>query len=87
MNNISVVCDAFAIYTLIALWSKRPSTQILCLSIATLVAISRVYLVQHFLKDVLAGLFVGYLIGLLMYLISVQFEKKKLFQGKLNKPV
>ena len=79
--------SAFAIYTLIALWSKHTTIKILCLLTATLVAISRIYLVQHFLKDVLAGLVLGYLIGLLMYGLSQQFKNKKILQGKIKKPV
>ena len=79
--------SAFAIYTILALWSDRLSIKFACLITATLVAISRVYLAQHFLKDILAGLVLGYLIGLLMYAVSQQLKNNKILQGKIKKPV
>ncbi len=54
---------AFAIATIIALSLKENKLKLLMLLIAILVAYSRIYLAQHFLGDVLAGAFIGYLSG------------------------
>ncbi|KAA3625037.1 MAG: PAP2 family protein [Bacteroidetes bacterium] len=74
--------SAFALYTFMALVipNKRLGG-ILLLIVAFLVGLSRIYLVQHFLKDVYLGAIIGVIIGLLMYYLMVIFERK------LKKPV
>lgn len=63
--------SAFALYTLLALLATRKRwTGPLLLSIAVLVAISRIYLVQHFLKDVFFGSVLGALLGLGIYYLN-----------------
>jgi membrane-associated phospholipid phosphatase len=46
--------------------------------IAFFVGYSRVYLAQHFVTDVLAGIFVGVVSSYLSLLIHEQFRKRKL---------
>lgn len=50
---------AFAIFTLLALLSKRPVWMLLCLVAGLLTAYSRMYLSQHFLIDVTVGSLIG----------------------------
>lgn len=62
---------AFALYTYLALclpW-KRWSGLFFFL-LAALVGVSRVYLVQHFLKDIYLGAILGVLIGLFFYYLQ-----------------
>ncbi len=49
----------FSVMMYLALTVKQFSLQFYCLSIATIVAYSRVYLAQHFVEDVLAGSLIG----------------------------
>lgn len=63
----------FAIFTLFALYSKQKSISgVFFLLLAVSVAISRVYLGHHFLKDVLAGSIAGVIISVVVFLL---FEK------------
>jgi membrane-associated phospholipid phosphatase len=50
---------AFSLYPLIALMVKDKRTGWIWVCIGTLVALSRVYLLQHFWADILAGSFIG----------------------------
>ena len=60
--------SAFALYTFLALiFEKNTFTDILLFFLAVMIGISRIYLVQHFLIDVLAGAYCGILIGILMH--------------------
>lgn len=59
--------SAFAFYTLIAFFVPNKALKLFCLLLATLVGISRIYLVQHFLKDVTTGMLTGFLIALVVY--------------------
>lgn len=61
---------AFALYGLLAFSFKRTAIKILFLIIASLAGISRVYLGQHFLSDVVAGAFCGTLIALAMFALQ-----------------
>ena len=60
--------SAFALYAFIAfcLPNKKLVSLILFL-FALLVGISRIYLVQHFLKDVYLGAIMGVMIGILLF--------------------
>ncbi|MEO0776797.1 MAG: phosphatase PAP2 family protein, partial [Bacteroidota bacterium] len=63
--------SAFAIYGFLALLAKRKRwTAPLCFLAALLVGISRIYLVQHFLKDVVLGAAIGTLLALLVYYLQ-----------------
>ncbi|MBK7428349.1 MAG: phosphatase PAP2 family protein [Saprospiraceae bacterium] len=59
---------AFTIFTLIALLSTHKNWwAICCLVLATAVAISRMYLLHHFLADVIAGAVIGTSIAVILY--------------------
>jgi len=51
--------SGFAFYGLIAMIFQKPLIQFLCLVMAFMVGFSRIYLVQHFLEDVTAGMLLG----------------------------
>ncbi len=55
--------SAFAFFTVLALLAKNNGLKVVCLILAILVGLSRIYLVSHFLEDVLLGSFVGVLIA------------------------
>jgi len=59
--------SAFAFYSLLAFFIPNKWLKMLCLLLAALVGISRMYLVQHFLKDVTTGMLTGFLIALVVY--------------------
>lgn len=59
----------FALYFMLALFCKKTWQKLLCLSIAAWVGIARIYLVQHFLEDVIAGASMGVLLTLLATLL------------------
>ncbi|MCD6090212.1 MAG: phosphatase PAP2 family protein [Bacteroidales bacterium] len=52
---------AFLIFTFLALFCKRSSSAYILLFLAALVALSRVYLLQHFFIDVWFGAIIGYI--------------------------
>ena len=55
----------------------RSLVQIVLFALATLGGYSRIYLSQHFAKDVFAGILVGTLITIVCYAIFNRFEDKK----------
>lgn len=68
--------SAFALYGFLALnarW-RRVSVQLLCLSLAVMVAFSRMYLFYHFLRDVTVGAALGTTIGLLVYYVQERYQ-------------
>lgn len=69
--------SGFALYTFMALIipNKKLGGLILFL-VAFLVGISRIYLVQHFLKDVYLGAIIGVLIAVIFYLFEVWMESR-----------
>jgi len=63
--------SAFALYGLIAfLMPRKKGFGIIMLSIAALVALSRVYLIHHFYMDVYVGAIVGATIGIMVYMLG-----------------
>lgn len=70
--------SAFALYTFVAMTipNKRLGGILLFL-VAFLVGISRIYLVQHFLKDVFLGAIIGVIIGLLLYYLMLAIESRQ----------
>lgn len=70
---------AFAIFSLLSVAFKKPFWQLLFFLIAFLVAISRVYLGQHFLQDIVAGSFYGCAIFWLSSILFLQLTKKTSF--------
>ncbi len=87
MDNIHLVLDqcggsygftsnhaanAFAVWTIVALgFGARSSTSALVMTLASLVAISRVYLGVHFVGDIVGGAILGMMIGLLVERIGI----------------
>jgi membrane-associated phospholipid phosphatase len=69
--------SAFALYTFMALVipDKKAGGLLLFLA-ALLVGLSRIYLVQHFLKDVYLGAFIGVLIAVGLYFFETWFESR-----------
>ncbi|MEZ5038653.1 MAG: phosphatase PAP2 family protein [Saprospiraceae bacterium] len=60
--------SAFALYTFLALsLAYKRSLSLVFLLFAVLVGVSRIYLVQHFLEDVVTGAAMGAAIGVLWY--------------------
>lgn len=60
--------SAFALYTFLALCVPRKRVNsVILLALPVMVGISRIYLIKHFLKDVLLGALVGLMIGVLIY--------------------
>ena len=67
--------SAFALYTFIALiFNKNIASDLLLFLLAALIGISRIYLVQHFLIDVIAGTYCGILIGILTYFLQSRLK-------------
>ena len=63
--------SAFAIYGLLAfLLPKKRFVALALFAAALLVGISRIYLVQHFLKDIYAGAILGTLLAMVIYLVQ-----------------
>jgi membrane-associated phospholipid phosphatase len=60
--------SAFALYTFLALCLPRKRiNSLILLSLPVMVGISRIYLIKHFLKDVLLGALVGVILAVLLY--------------------
>lgn len=68
--------SGFAFYTLLAFFIPNKYVKLVCLAAALLVGISRMYLVQHFLKDVVAGAMLGFVVALFTYWLTRKFEHK-----------
>ncbi len=66
--------SAFAVFALVAfLFHKKKYLGLLMFIFALLVGISRMYLVQHFLKDVYLGGILGVLVAMLIYWIHMRY--------------
>ncbi len=70
-------CTAFTTSLLLAFIIRRNWAPYVFTLIAFLVGYSRVYLAQHFVTDVLAGIFVGIVSSYLALLAYERFRKKK----------
>jgi len=63
--------SAFALYSFLAFClPQKRSLGVLLFLVAFLVGISRIYLVQHFLRDVYLGSIIGVLLGILFYALE-----------------
>lgn len=66
--------SAFALYGLLAFSNKNKTLSTgLLLTLAILVSISRVYLLQHFLRDILMGSVLGVLLAVFLYRIQFRY--------------
>lgn len=77
--------QAFCIFFLFSFFVKNKNWQYLFFVIACLAAISRVYLLQHFLRDIYVGAFIG-TIGSMLCLYYMN-QKKMLSNPALDKPL
>ncbi len=68
---------AFTLALLLALILHRPWAAIFFPLVAFFVGYSRIYLAQHFVTDVLAGMIVGIISSYLSILVYLYFKKKK----------
>ncbi|MDP4278611.1 MAG: phosphatase PAP2 family protein [Bacteroidota bacterium] len=74
---------AFALFMVLALFSKKPSVKIGCLLLACLVGYSRLYLLQHFLTDVVAGSLIGIVSAVFCYWwFTSSFSNKAVWMDK-----
>ena len=80
--------SGFAIYGFLALvFGKKPLFQVFFLLCALWVGLSRMYLLQHFLNDVLAGSLVGVYLAMLFYYLHIKYSKSDSWMAKrVNSP-
>lgn len=81
---------AFLIFTALALFSNSKSMQVFYLFIALCVGVARIYLLQHFAMDVLAGATLGIIVTTSVYLIVIKtnlFAFKKWSNNSLSRYV
>lgn len=77
--------SAFALFTLAVLWgSGRVGWQVGCFSLALLVAVSRIYLAQHFLQDVWVGSIIGLLLGVAVYAACAKWQGPPWLEWRLG---
>ena len=62
---------AFAIFTCFAFIYHKPLQQIFFLFCAILVAFSRIYLLQHFLRDTIAGSLIGFTCAFVLFYLLI----------------
>ena len=72
---------AFVFFTLISMHWRRPAIQVFAAFCAIAVAVSRVYLMAHWITDVMAGAVLGMSIALVVSAVSQRIQKKPLTQG------
>jgi len=71
---------AWALFTLVAALCKNTAISLLCLFLAVSVSISRIYLLEHFLQDVVSGGMVGIALGYGVYYLYVRWIKSRAAQ-------
>jgi membrane-associated phospholipid phosphatase len=76
---------AFAIFFCLAAWSGRISFQFLSFIMASFIAYSRIYLLQHFITDVMAGAVIGTLTALCLISWLDKNEKLKFLDKSVLK--
>lgn len=67
---------AWALFTLIAAMIRKPWVSLACLFLAISVSLSRVYLLAHFLRDVLGGAAIGFALGATIYFLYDKWMNK-----------
>jgi len=60
---------AFALFTLLAFFTPKSTQKTIWLIPASLAGVSRIYLGQHFLEDVIAGAVLGSLVAIVIFLV------------------
>lgn len=79
--------SAFALFTVVALAVRPLWLKLLCLLAAASVALSRMYLVQHFLEDVCVGALLGSAIGYGIFIFQKIYLNYAFLDRKLGKPL
>ena len=64
---------AFALFMLAVFFSKKISWQMTFFTIAIIAGLSRIYLSQHFLQDVIGGAILGIIIALISYQLAARY--------------
>lgn len=68
--------SAFSVFSLLAFYTKKKwMTTLLFLMAAILVGISRVYLLQHFVEDIMMGAFLGVFLAFLIYYFANYYRE------------
>jgi membrane-associated phospholipid phosphatase len=67
---------AWALFTLVAALEKKTWVSITCLIMAVSVSLSRIYLMAHFLEDVVAGAMIGIALGYVVYFLYGKWTKE-----------
>ena len=67
---------AWALFTLMAAIVRKTWFSLLCLFLAVSVSISRVYLMAHFLQDVVAGAMIGFSLGYGVFYFYEKWQNK-----------
>lgn len=75
---------AFCIFLMLAFFAKQRWVTLVCVTIALLVAFSRVYISQHFIQDTVVGSWIGLIIAYFGYLLIVRPSELNP-NSKLNK--
>jgi membrane-associated phospholipid phosphatase len=66
--------SAFAIGTMLCLLTEKTSSRLLILLLVLFACFSRIYLLQHFFQDTLAGSFIGFISALVVFLLMYRKE-------------
>jgi membrane-associated phospholipid phosphatase len=69
--------SGFAFFTILAILSQKNGLKILCLILAILIGTSRIYLVHHFLEDILLGSFFGVLLAFILQYFHLKLDMEK----------
>ena len=75
---------AFCFAVLLALLVKRKSVLIVVVTFAMIVAYSRIYLLQHFLVDVVGGAFIGTAVALIAWQLFENYGKAEWLSRRLE---
>lgn len=68
---------AWALFTLTAALIRKTWVSFICLFLAMSVSLSRVYLMAHFLRDVIGGAAIGFALGVTFYYIYDKWMNKR----------
>jgi len=68
---------AWSLFSLVAMMYRKAWVSALCIFLAVSVSISRIYLMAHFLEDVVFGASIGCLMGYGMYHVYLLWMKRK----------
>lgn len=81
---------AFAVFLILAIWTKSKAGAAFFFSLALIAALSRVYILQHFLWDVCAGSLIGVLVGVAtVYFVNAggKNSEKSWLDGSLRQTI